>query len=74
MPTVIIDGIEYVPKAKNEKPKIENNIGATHYAILPDDSIVFYCLGDGVLVYLPMSNIWKYIDDVPYDLIKCDES
>lgn len=73
MTTVLIDGVEYVKKEQKDSLKIENNIGATHYAILPDDSIVFYKLYCGVFVWLPLSQCWKeeYCGIVPYDLIRC---
>ena len=74
MTTVLINGIEYVPKEKTDPNlQIVNDIGATHYAILPDESIVFYKLEDyTIFVWLPLNCVWRDDIEVPYDLILCE--
>jgi hypothetical protein len=67
MTTVIIDGVEYIPKPR-EMPMPTNKIGATHFAILPDKSIIFYRIEDTVLVWKPISKCWDAPSLVPYTL------
>ncbi len=52
----------------------ENLHGATHYAILPDDTNVFYRISCGLsFMYFPISEIWQETNDVPYTLYSFDK-
>ncbi len=42
--------------------------GATHWAILPDDSVLYYKVSDEVHLWLPLSHVWDLPNLVPYTL------
>ena len=44
----------------------ENKINATHWAVLPDKTILFYRIGDEVFLWLPLSKVWESPKTVPY--------
>lgn len=67
MTKVLIEGVEYEPKPNPIKPP-PNDVEATHWAILPDESIVYYVIGDEVLLWLPLSSVWVSPGLVPYTL------
>lgn len=46
----------------------ENNIGATHWATLPDGNIALYKIGRAVEIWLPYSKTWTTTDDAPYTI------
>ena len=46
----------------------ENKINATHWAVLPDKTILFYRIGDEVFLWLPLSKVWESPKTVPYTL------
>lgn len=73
MKAVLIEGVEYIKKPEPvEQPK--NNIDATHWAILPDGSILFYRVGDKVFLWKPSSKVWDSPATVPYTLyVFCDD-
>lgn len=72
MISVIINGEEYIkkPAVQSTPEKID---GATHFAILPDDSIVYYQVADSVRIWLPNSKFWDLPGLVPYTLISFDD-
>jgi len=46
-----------------------NEIGATHWAKLPDESILYYkLLDDELSIWIPISKLWIPPGDVPYTL------
>ena len=53
-----------------EDIEIDPPEGATHYALLPDRSIIYYKLGNEVLLWLPYSEVWGVPETVPYSLFK----
>ncbi|MBM96000.1 MAG: hypothetical protein CMI09_09175 [Oceanospirillaceae bacterium] len=69
---VEIDGIEYIEKPAPITPP-PNKVQATHWAVLPDDSIVFYRVTDEVLIWLPYSGVWDNPGLVPYTLYSYDK-
>lgn len=61
-----------VDEAKRTKPvPPPNKIGATHWAILPDDSFVFYKLGESLLIW--SGSRWYKPSMVPYTLYSFDD-
>jgi len=64
--------VDFEYRLKDKSP--ENLYGATHYAILPDDTNVFYRISNGLsLMYFPLSKVWQETNDVPYTLYSFDE-
>lgn len=72
MITVTIDGINYVEEPKSIAPP-KNEIRATHWAVLPDESVVYYRVKNDVLIWLPLSEIWSKPGTVPYTLYAFDD-
>ncbi|PCJ26745.1 MAG: hypothetical protein COA94_04930 [Rickettsiales bacterium] len=72
MATVIINNVEYIEKPKDIKPP-ENIHNATHWAVLPDDSILFYRVDDEVVLWQPLSQLWIPPSTVPYTLHSYDD-
>jgi len=75
MTSVIVNGVEYVRKpAPIRIPR--NDMGATHWAVLPDGSLAFYKIGSEVLLWYPISTVgdgagmavWGEVTLAPYTL------
>ena len=73
MSKVFIDEIEYVKKKNDNVNVPENKIGATHWAVLPDESIVFYKITSKVLMWFPLSKVWDDPKTTPYTLHSFDD-
>lgn len=59
---------------KPEKPTLpENPLNATHWAKLPDNSILYYQVTNNILLWAPASRIWIKPEIVPYTLISFDD-
>ena len=50
----------------------ENEVGATHWAVLPDESILFYRVDSTILLWRPFSKVWDTPGIVPYTLHSFD--
>lgn len=59
------------------KSLLKNDIpvpfGATHYAKLPDNTFLFYKLGNESLLWFPVSKVWGKSSLIPYTLYYFDE-
>jgi len=64
---IIINGTEYIEKPAARVPP-KNTLGATHWAELPDGSLLFYEIGDQVLLWLPYAKAWAKPGLIPYTL------
>ena len=67
MPKVIIDDIEYIENPYVLTPP-QNDLRATHWAELPDGSVIMYRVFDDVKLWLPLSEKWTCPGTVPYTL------
>jgi len=48
--------------------------GATHWALLPDKTILYYKVGNSVLLWFPISKRWDKPGLVPYTLFSFGEN
>lgn len=58
---------------KETKKAPENKLNATHWAELPDGSILFYRVTDDVLLWFPKWQGWDKPGLVPYTLYSFDD-
>lgn len=72
MECVIIDGVEYVPKPTTVVPPT-NDIGATHWAVLPDGSIQYYKIDQKLSIWIQSAILWQAgVTSIPYTLYSFD--
>lgn len=69
---VTIDGVEYVKKSVDTVKPV-NDIGATHWAVCPEGSIIFYKITHKAELWLPMSKVWNYVTIAPYTMFCFDD-
>lgn len=50
-----------------------NDIGATHWAVLPDNTILLYKVGHHTKLWLDHSEVWTDVHMIPYTLYSFDD-
>jgi len=53
--------------------KPENKMNATHWAVTPENGILFYRIDSNVSIFLPFSKVWGLAGIVPYTLYCFDD-
>lgn len=71
IPAISLEAADRIEELTKTKPN--NNIGATHWAELPDKTILFYKVGNDVLLWFPLTERWDEPDTVPYSLYSFDD-